>query len=189
MLALLLVAAQSFVVSPPPHAIGVVVAAPVTHHHLLVSGAVRSPGIASTLADDTWTASAASSAMVDATGLSRRKRLRQLVTDKELQAVLDHGRTTVIMFGSARCPACRVVLPKFGRLAEKMRDVNFYYIHHSRSTDVTFEMYDVSTLPTALIFDAEGRQVDTLELNLKALSTLREKLLDDGRRALWRRMR
>mmetsp|Transcript_36357 Transcript_36357/g.100316 ORF Transcript_36357/g.100316 Transcript_36357/m.100316 type:complete len:189 (-) Transcript_36357:55-621(-) len=188
MLALLLAAPCAFLPSPPLG--GAVLASPPQRVlHRLRGADAQVVSVQSEEPRRTLTADS-DAVWDDPASSPRRSRLRQLFTDREMAFALESEMAggSVVMFGSRRCPACRGIMPKLGRLADKQRDVKFYFMHHTPSTEHTFATYEIVAIPTVLIFDQEGRQVDKVELNVKTLSTLQDKLLDENR-WLWRRIR
>ena len=62
------------------------------------------------------------------------------------------------------------------RVAKREQDVSFYYIHHSPSTEFTFLEYEVVSLPTVVIFDSKGQQIDMLLCTVQTLNKLTEML-------------
>ena len=68
------------------------------------------------------------------------------------------------------------LLPKLRRMAERQRAVNFYFMHHTPMTECTYTTYDVLSLPTILVFDHIGEQVDKVLCTVPTLSKLTDTL-------------
>lgn len=107
--------------------------------------------------------------------------LRQVFSSAELCASLDshtpHTHTTpltVVLFGSKSCASCRAVLSRLRQLDHTLEQVRFLHLNLAEETRDAFVQRDVTHMPTAYVYDANG---GFIEAHLCQRSGLRRELL------------
>ncbi|KAL3905829.1 MAG: hypothetical protein SGPRY_010776 [Prymnesium sp.] len=84
----------------------------------------------------------------------------QVFSSRDITSRLNHGEgvPTIVFFQAKYCSMCRGVHPRVERLAAK-RGARFLYIYHDKSTAAAFAEYDITEVPTAIVFDGSGTEV------------------------------
>lgn len=72
------------------------------------------------------------------------------------------GLPTVIDFSATWCPPCKMIAPAVHELAEKSKDtVNFEFIDIDQNREMAAK-YGVEAVPTFVILDADGKEVNRI---------------------------
>lgn len=72
------------------------------------------------------------------------------------------GLPTVIDFSATWCPPCKMIAPAVHELAEKSKDtVNFEFIDIDKNREMAAK-YGVEAVPTFVILDADGKEVNRI---------------------------
>ena len=86
------------------------------------------------------------------------------------------GVVSGVLFGAAWCPACRALLPRVKRLAKRWLNLRCAYLYLTADTEEVYDQFDVSALPTVVIFDADGCPVDSVQCTATSIEELAEKV-------------
>ena len=92
----------------------------------------------------------------------------ELKEDK-LDELLQANDSVVVQYGATWCGNCRIIKPKFKKLAAKHEDVLFVYVDAEKLPNAR-KLANVSNLPTfatfkagALLSEAQGNKIEIVE--------------------------
>jgi len=88
--------------------------------------------------------------------------LIELTTDT-LQNIVDTNQKVVVQYSASWCGNCRIMKPKFKKLASENESVAFVYIDAENSPE-SRKLADVSNLPTFATF-VNGKRVNQTQTN------------------------
>ncbi len=73
------------------------------------------------------------------------------LTEDNLQELVANNEKVVVQFGASWCGNCRIMKPKFKKLATENENIPFYYIDAEKFTE-SRKLANVSNLPTFATF-------------------------------------
>lgn len=101
----------------------------------------------------------------------------QEITEDNLGQLLAENNKVMVQYGASWCGNCKIVKPKFKRLAESNEDIAFYYVDAEKLPN-SRKFANVSNLPAfaafvngTLVSEAQGNKIETIQEVLDALTT------------------
>lgn len=93
------------------------------------------------------------------------------LTEDNLQQILSENPKVMVQYGASWCGNCRIMKPKFKKLASENGDIPFYYVDAEKLPE-SRKMANVDNLPTFAAFEngALKNQVQTNQA--ESLNTL-----------------
>lgn len=85
------------------------------------------------------------------------------ITEDNLQQLIEGSDKAVVQFGASWCGNCRIMKPKFKKLASENEAVPFYYVDAEKFPE-SRKMAKVDNLPTFAIFK-NGALVNQVQTN------------------------
>ena len=85
------------------------------------------------------------------------------LTDDTLQEIVKNNEKVVVQYGASWCGNCRIMKPKFKKLASENEEIPFYYVDAEKLPD-SRKMATVDNLPTFAIFK-NGALVNQVQSN------------------------
>lgn len=85
------------------------------------------------------------------------------LTDDTLQDVVAQNEKVVVQYGASWCGNCRIMKPKFKKLAAENEDIPFYYVDAEKLPE-SRKLAKVDNLPTFAIFK-NGELVNQVQTN------------------------
>ena len=82
------------------------------------------------------------------------------LTQDNLQEIINSNKSVMVQYGASWCGMCKVVKPKFKRLADENPEVEFYYVDAEQFPQ-SRELADIQNLPTIAGFK-DGKLVKQL---------------------------
>lgn len=100
-----------------------------------------------------------------------------IVTEDNLGDVLSANTQVVVLYGAGWCGNCRIVKPKFKRMAEETSGVTFVYVDAEKSPQ-SRKFAEIVNLPTfaafkngQLVAQKEGNRIEFAKELLDALAS------------------
>lgn len=91
------------------------------------------------------------------------------LTQDNLKEILEKNSNVVVQYGAAWCGNCRILKPKFKKLAEEHQDVAFVYVDAEKFPQAR-QYAKVDNLPTfasfkggSLVKQAQGNKIDLVK--------------------------
>ncbi len=91
------------------------------------------------------------------------------LTEDNLQELIANNEKVVVQFGASWCGNCRIMKPKFKKLATENENIPFYYIDAEKFTE-SRKLANVSNLPTFATF-VNGKLVGETQTNKAEILT------------------
>ena len=91
------------------------------------------------------------------------------LTEDNLQELVANNEKVVVQFGASWCGNCRIMKPKFKKLATENENIPFYYIDAEKFTE-SRKLANVSNLPTFATF-VNGKLVGETQTNKSEILT------------------
>lgn len=91
------------------------------------------------------------------------------LTEDNLQELVANNEKVVVQFGASWCGNCRIMKPKFKKLATENENIPFYYIDAEKFTE-SRKLAIVSNLPTFATF-VNGKLVGETQTNKAEILT------------------
>ena len=91
------------------------------------------------------------------------------LTEDNLQELVANIEKVVVQFGASWCGNCRIMKPKFKKLATENENIPFYYIDAEKFTE-SRKLANVSNLPTFATF-VNGKLVGETQTNKAEILT------------------
>ena len=91
------------------------------------------------------------------------------LTEDNLQELVANNEKVVVQFGASWCGNCRIMKPKFKKLATENENIPFYYIDAETFTE-SIKLANVSNLPTFATF-VNGKLVGETQTNKAEILT------------------
>ena len=91
------------------------------------------------------------------------------LTEDNLQELVANNEKVVVHFGASWCGNCRIMKPKFKKLATENENIPFYYIDAEKFTE-SRKLANVSNLPTFATF-VNGKLVGETQTNKAEILT------------------
>ena len=91
------------------------------------------------------------------------------LTEDNLQDLVANNEKVVVQFGASWCGNCRIMKPKFKKLATENENIPFYYIDAEKFTE-SRKLANVSNLPTFATF-VNGKLVGETQTNKAEILT------------------
>lgn len=85
------------------------------------------------------------------------------LTDDTLQDVVAQNEKVVVQYGASWCGNCRIMKPKFKKLASENEDIPFYYVDAEKLPE-SRKLAKVDNLPAFAIFK-NGELVNQVQTN------------------------
>lgn len=85
------------------------------------------------------------------------------LTEDTLQDVVAQNEKVVVQYGASWCGNCRIMKPKFKKLASENEDIPFYYVDAEKLPE-SRKLAKVDNLPTFAIFK-KGELVNQVQTN------------------------
>jgi thioredoxin 1 len=82
------------------------------------------------------------------------------LTQDNLQEIINQNKSVMVQYGASWCGMCKVVKPKFKRLADENPEIEFYYVDAEQFPQ-SRELADIQNLPTIAGFK-DGKLVKQL---------------------------
>lgn len=93
------------------------------------------------------------------------------LTEDTLQELVAQHEKVAVQYGSTWCGNCRIMKPKFKKLASENEDVAFYYVDAEKLPE-SRKLAKVDNLPTFAVFK-NGQLVNQVQTNqAESLNTL-----------------
>lgn len=101
----------------------------------------------------------------------------EIVTEDTLSDVLSANSQVVVLYGAGWCGNCRIVKPKFKKMAEDVSDVTFVYVDAEKSPQ-SRKLAEIVNLPTFaafknghLVAQKEGNKIEFAKELVDALAS------------------
>ena len=91
------------------------------------------------------------------------------LTEDNFQELVANNEKVVVQFGASWCGNCRIMKPKFKKLATENENIPFYYIDAEKFTE-SRKLANVSNLPTFATF-VNGKLVGETQTNKAEILT------------------
>ena len=91
------------------------------------------------------------------------------LTEDNLQELVANNEKVVVQFGASWCGNCRIMKPKFKKLATENENIPFYYRDAEKFTE-SRKLANVSNLPTFATF-VNGKLVGETQTNKAEILT------------------
>lgn len=91
------------------------------------------------------------------------------LTEDNLQELVANNEKVVVQFGASWCGNCRIMKPKFKKLATENENIPFYYIDAEKFTE-SRKLANVNNLPTFATF-VNGKLVGETQTNKAEILT------------------
>lgn len=85
------------------------------------------------------------------------------ITEDNLQELISKNHKVVVQYGASWCGNCRIMKPKFKKLASENEDIPFYYVDAEKFVE-SRKLASVSNLPTFATF-VDGKLVGEIQTN------------------------
>ena len=85
------------------------------------------------------------------------------LNDDTLQDIISNNPKVMVQYGASWCGNCRIMKPKFKRLASQNQDIPFYYVDAEKLPE-SRKLAKVDNLPTFAAFN-NGELVDQVQTN------------------------
>ncbi|MBW8359107.1 MAG: thioredoxin family protein [Weeksellaceae bacterium] len=85
------------------------------------------------------------------------------LTEDILQEIIAENDKVVVQYGATWCGNCRIMKPKFRKLASENEDIPFYYVDAEKLPE-SRKLAKVDNLPTFAIF-SKGELVNQVQTN------------------------
>jgi thiol-disulfide isomerase/thioredoxin len=85
------------------------------------------------------------------------------LTEDILQEIIEKNDKVVVQYGATWCGNCRIMKPKFKKLASENEDIPFYYVDAEKLPE-SRKLAKVDNLPTFAIF-SKGELVNQVQTN------------------------
>lgn len=85
------------------------------------------------------------------------------ITEDNLQELVTTNNKVVVQYGASWCGNCRIMKPKFKKLASENEEIPFYYIDAEKFVE-SRKLANVSNLPTFATF-VDGKLVNEIQTN------------------------
>lgn len=93
------------------------------------------------------------------------------ITEDTLQNLVKENEKVMVQFGASWCGNCRIMKPKFKKLASENEEIPFYYVDAEKFPE-SRKLAKVDNLPTFAIFK-NGELVNQVQTNqAESLNTL-----------------
>jgi thioredoxin-like negative regulator of GroEL len=103
--------------------------------------------------------------------------MKEIVTEDNLSDVLSSNSSVVVLYGAGWCGNCRLVKPKFKKLAEETAGTEFVYVDAEKSPN-SRKFAEIVNLPTfaafkngSLVAQKEGNKIEFVKELLDALAS------------------
>ncbi|AQY23085.1 thioredoxin family protein [Riemerella anatipestifer] len=87
----------------------------------------------------------------------------QELTEDQLQQIVNENEKVMVQYGASWCGNCRIMKPKFKKLASENEDVPFYYVDAEKFPE-SRKLAKVDNLPTFAAFK-NGTLVNQVQTN------------------------
>ncbi|MDY3319446.1 thioredoxin family protein [Riemerella anatipestifer] len=87
----------------------------------------------------------------------------QELTEDQLQQIVNENEKVMVQYGASWCGNCRIMKPKFKKLASENEDVPFYYVDAEKLPE-SRKLAKVDNLPTFAAFK-NGTLVNQVQTN------------------------
>lgn len=87
----------------------------------------------------------------------------QELTEDNLQSIVNENDKVVVQYSATWCGNCRIMKPKFKKLASELGDVKFVMVDAEKNPN-SRQLADVSNLPTFATF-INGEQINQAQTN------------------------
>ena len=85
------------------------------------------------------------------------------LTEDNLQEIVTNNHKVVVQYGATWCGNCRIMKPKFKKLAAENDAIPFYYVDAEKLPE-SRKLAQVDNLPTFAIFK-DGKKVNQVQSN------------------------
>ena len=85
------------------------------------------------------------------------------LTEDTLQEIVKNNEKVVVQYGASWCGNCRIMKPKFKKLAAENEEIPFYYVDAEKLPE-SRKLATVDNLPTFAIFK-DGELVNQVQSN------------------------
>lgn len=97
------------------------------------------------------------------------------LTEDNLQQIISQNNKVMVQYGASWCGNCRIMKPKFKKLAAENEDIPFYYVDAEKLPE-SRKLATVDNLPTFAAFEG-GKLKNQVQTNqADSLNTLFEEL-------------
>ncbi|ADQ81281.1 thioredoxin family protein [Riemerella anatipestifer] len=87
----------------------------------------------------------------------------QELTEDQLQQIVNENEKVMVQYGASWCGNCRIMKPKFKKLASENEDILFYYVDAEKLPE-SRKLAKVDNLPTFAAFK-NGALVNQVQTN------------------------
>lgn len=99
------------------------------------------------------------------------------IAEDNLEQLLTSSIRVMVQYGATWCGNCKIIKPKFKRLAEENEGVEFYYVDAEKFPN-SRKFANVNNLPTfagfvngRLVKEAQGNKIETIQEVLHEVTT------------------
>lgn len=85
------------------------------------------------------------------------------LTEDTLQQIVSENPKVIVQYGASWCGNCRIMKPKFKKLASEDEDIPFYYVDAEKFPE-SRKLAKVDNLPTFAVFK-DGEVVSQVQTN------------------------
>ena len=99
------------------------------------------------------------------------------IAEDNLEQLLTSSIRVMVQYGATWCGNCKIIKPKFKRLAEENEGIEFYYVDAEKFPN-SRKFANVNNLPTfagfvngLLVKEAQGNKIETIQEVLHEVTT------------------
>ncbi len=99
------------------------------------------------------------------------------IAEDNLEHLLTSSAKVMVQYGATWCGNCKIIKPKFKRLAEEHEGIEFYYVDAEKFPN-SRKFANVNNLPTfagfvngRLVKEAQGNKIETIQEVLHEVTT------------------
>ncbi|HBR10866.1 Thiol-disulfide isomerase or thioredoxin [Epilithonimonas bovis DSM 19482] len=97
------------------------------------------------------------------------------LTEDNLQQIISQNNKVMVQYGASWCGNCRIMKPKFKKLAAENEDIPFYYVDAEKLPE-SRKLATVDNLPTFAAFEGGNLKNQVQTNQADSLNTLFEEL-------------
>lgn len=94
------------------------------------------------------------------------KIMYQELKEDNLQNIISENEKVMVQYGASWCGNCRIMKPKFKKLASENENIPFYYVDAEKLPE-SRKLAKVDNLPTFAIFK-DGKLINQIQTNQQA---------------------
>lgn len=92
--------------------------------------------------------------------MNNESKIQNINAQSEIDQILNSGKITVIDFSAEWCGPCKILGPRFEKVANntKYHNINFIKVDVDNAKELTSK-YEIQSIPTLIYFNKEGKEI------------------------------